>query len=173
MNKRDRRHDKILPLGIPKGAKPEQVLRKIHSAEGKAAEFISNWAGSVAFVYIHVIWFGLWILINVTGVFADFVPAFDPFPFGLLTMIVSLEAIFLATFIMINQNRQALVDTYRELEEEREELEEEKEQEEFEEEVQDIQEDLNEIKNAVTLISSKIESIEKSPTSASRQNTSE
>lgn len=163
MTKRSNSYEEILPLGIPKGAKPEQVLKKIHSFEGKTAEFISNWAGSVTFVYIHVIWFTLWILINMTGVFADFVPAFDPFPFGLLTMIVSLEAIFLATFIMINQNRQVLVDTYRELEEEIEEQEEEKEHEELEEDVQDIQQDLDEIKNAVTLISKKIENIEKSP----------
>ncbi len=169
MNKRNHTREKVLPLGIPKGAKPEQVLKRIHSAEGKTAEFVSNWAGSVTFVYIHVVWFGLWIIINMTDIFADFVPAFDPFPFGLLTMIVSLEAIFLATFIMINQNRQALVDTYRDLEEEQEELEEEKEQEELEEEVQDIQQDLNEIKDAVTLISRKIENIEKTP-QAPKQN---
>lgn len=88
---------------------------------------------------------------------------FDPYPFGLLTMIVSLEAIFLSTFILVNQNRQALVDAYRELEEEQEEQEEEKEQEELEGEVADIQKDLDDIKNAMTFISQKIGDLEKNP----------
>ena len=55
------------------------------------------------FAYVHIIWFGLWILLN-TGRFG--VPVFDPFPYGLLTMVVSLEAIFLSTFVLISQNRQ-------------------------------------------------------------------
>jgi len=50
-------HNEILPLGLPQGAKPEMVLKKIHSVEGKLAEFISNWAGSMMFVYAHVFWF--------------------------------------------------------------------------------------------------------------------
>jgi uncharacterized membrane protein len=56
----------------------------------------------MAFVYLHVAWFGLWILAN-TGRFG--VATFDPFPYGLLTMLVSLEAIFLSTFVLISQNR--------------------------------------------------------------------
>ena len=149
-------HKTILPLGFPEGTKPEQVQRKIHSAEGKLAEYISNFAGSMPFVYFHIIWFSAWIIVNSTTFFGLIEP-FDPFPYGLLTMIVSLEAIFLATFIMINQNRQTLIDTYRELEEEIEDLEEEKEQEELEEEVEDIQSDLDEIKAAIATISNKIE----------------
>ena len=152
----------ILPAGLPEGTKPEQILKKIHSAEGKLSEYISNWAGSMPFVYFHIVWFSLWIVVNST-VYFDFIEPFDPFPYGLLTMIVSLEAIFLATFIMINQNRQTLLDTYRDLEEEREELEEEKEQEELEEDVEDIQKDLDEIKAAITTISKKIENIERTP----------
>jgi uncharacterized membrane protein len=71
-----------------------------HTADG-----ITAFAGSMRFVYIHLIWFGVWIALNVglAGVDRDF----DKYPFGLLTMIVSLEAIFLATFVMISQNRQA------------------------------------------------------------------
>jgi uncharacterized membrane protein len=159
-------HNEILPFGFPEGTKPEQVLKKIHSLEGRIAEFISNWTGSMNFIYFHVVWFGIWIIINL-GIFSEvnrIVPVFDPFPFGLLTMIVSLEAIFLATFILINQNRQALVDTYRELEEEKEEAEEEKEQEELEEDVEDIQKDLDDIKNAMIFIQQKIGELEKSPT---------
>lgn len=153
----------ILPLGLPQGVKPEQVLRKVHSVEGKMAEFISNWAGSMYFVYVHIVWFGLWFVINSTGYLSGYILPFDPFPYGLLTMIVSLEAIFLATFIMINQNRQVLVDTYRELEEEQEEEEEAEEQEELEEDVQDIQQDLDDIKNAIIFIQQRIGSLEKSP----------
>lgn len=154
-------HNEILPLGLPQGVKPEQVLKKVHSAEGKMAEFISNWAGSMYFVYVHIVWFTLWFVINSTDYFSNVVKPFDPFPYGLLTMVVSLEAIFLATFIMINQNRQALVDTYRELEDEQEEEEEEQEQEELEEDVEDIQKDLDDIKNAIIFIQQRIGSIEK------------
>jgi len=58
------------------------------------------------FVYVHAIWFGLWIYIN-TGLLGN--NAFDPFPFSLLTLIVSLEAIFLSTFVLISQNHAAQV----------------------------------------------------------------
>lgn len=158
-------HNEILPFGFPQGTRPEQVLKKIHSVEGRLAEFISNWTGSMNFIYLHIIWFSAWIIIN-SGHFTkvnSFIPMFDPYPFGLLTMIVSLEAIFLSTFILVNQNRQALVDAYRELEEEQEEQEEEKEQEELEGEVADIQKDLDDIKNAMTFISQKIGDLEKNP----------
>ncbi|MEP6468268.1 MAG: DUF1003 domain-containing protein [Chloroflexota bacterium] len=65
----------------------------------RLADWITSFAGSMRFVALHVVWFGAWVLVN------QFAPAFDPFPFGLLTMIVSLEAIFLSTFILISQNR--------------------------------------------------------------------
>jgi uncharacterized membrane protein len=57
------------------------------------------------FVYIHTAWFGLWIAIN-AGLFGASL-VFDDFPYGLLTMVVSLEAIFLSTFVLVSQNRQA------------------------------------------------------------------
>lgn len=142
--------------------RPELILKKFHSFEGRLAQFFTNFAGSMPFVYFHIIWFTFWIFAN-DGLLQPYIHTFDPFPYGLLTMIVSLEAIFLSTFIMVAQNRQALVDTYRELEEEKEELEEEKEQEELEEEVQDIQQDLDDIKNAISLIQRKIVSVEKIP----------
>ncbi len=71
----------------------------------RTADGVTNFAGSMRFVYIHIVWFGVWIAINVGLAGID--REFDKFPFGLLTMIVSLEAIFLATFVMISQNRQA------------------------------------------------------------------
>jgi uncharacterized membrane protein len=60
----------------------------------RISDGITQFAGSIPFVVIHIIWFALWIGLRV-----------EPFPFGLLTMIVSLEAIFLSTFVMISQNR--------------------------------------------------------------------
>lgn len=161
MKKRITEQNHTLPIGVT----PEQLVKKLHSFEGRLADFISRFAGSMYFVYFHVFWFGAWIALNhpSIGFFK-----YDPFPYGLLTMIVSLEAIFLSTFIMINQNRQALVDTVRELEEDREELEEEKEQEELEEDVQDIQKDLDDIKNAMAFIQQKISGLEKIPTSSDK-----
>ncbi|MBI2033190.1 MAG: DUF1003 domain-containing protein [Candidatus Levybacteria bacterium] len=136
------------------------LMRELHSFEGRLAEFITSFAGSMPFAYFHGVWFLLWILVN-HGVFMPIIKPFDPFPYGLLTMIVSLEAIFLSTFIMVSQNRQALVDTYRELEEDKEQEEEEKEHEELEADVEDIQKDLDDIKNAILLIQQKVTSVEK------------
>lgn len=73
------------------------------SFQNRLADTITRFAGSMPFVYVHVLWFGAWIVVN-EGLLGEGL-AFDPFPFGLLTMIVSLEAIFLATFVMISQNR--------------------------------------------------------------------
>ena len=69
------------------------------SVQNRLADAITALAGSMVFVYVHVALFGYWIA------FAGRPFADDPFPFGLLTMIVSLEAIFLSTFVMISQNR--------------------------------------------------------------------
>jgi len=66
---------------------------------------ITQFAGSMRFVYLHTVWFVVWILLNIGLAGAALV--FDGFPFGFLTMIVSLEAIFLSTFVMISQNRLA------------------------------------------------------------------
>jgi len=70
--------------------------------EQRLADAITSFSGRMVFVYLHIVWFSIWILLN-SGLF-DMQP-FDPFPYGLLTMIVSLEAIFLATFVLISQNR--------------------------------------------------------------------
>jgi uncharacterized membrane protein len=69
--------------------------------QDRLADKITAFAGSMLFVYLHVFWFTAWILVNVTPW------RFDPYPFGLLTLIVSLEAIFLSTFVMLSQNREA------------------------------------------------------------------
>lgn len=74
------------------------------SLQARIADAITSFSGRMVFVYVHIVWFGMWILLN-TGWLG--VPVFDPFPYGLLTMIVSLEAIFLSTFVLISQNRLA------------------------------------------------------------------
>ncbi|HSX53407.1 MAG TPA: DUF1003 domain-containing protein [Patescibacteria group bacterium] len=81
-------------------------IQKFKTAEDRAADKITRFAGTMHFVYIHSVWFAVWIIINLGLLGAGIV--FDKFPFGLLTLIVSLEAIFLSTFVMISQNRQAL-----------------------------------------------------------------
>jgi uncharacterized membrane protein len=68
----------------------------------RLSEFIAGFCGSMAFVWVHVFWFGMWIVIN--AVFKNL--AFDPFPYTFLTLVVSLEAIFLSTFILISQNHE-------------------------------------------------------------------
>lgn len=70
--------------------------KRAASLQNRIADAITAFAGSMAFVYIHIVWFVAWVATAPFG---------DKFPFGLLTMMVSLEAIFLSTFVMISQNR--------------------------------------------------------------------
>jgi uncharacterized membrane protein len=67
---------------------------RAQNLQNRIADAITRFAGSMAFVYVSIVWFGLWIGLGV-----------EKYPYGLLTMIVSLEAIFLSTFVMISQNR--------------------------------------------------------------------
>jgi uncharacterized membrane protein len=68
--------------------------QRANSLQNRIADKITTFAGSMAFVYLHIVWFAAWIVFKI-----------EAYPFGLLTMIVSLEAIFLSTFVMISQNR--------------------------------------------------------------------
>jgi uncharacterized membrane protein len=72
----------------------QHARERAESIQNNIADWITTFAESMAFVYIHVVWFAVWIIFRV-----------EDYPFGLLTMIVSLEAIFLSTFVMISQNR--------------------------------------------------------------------
>jgi uncharacterized membrane protein len=83
----------------------------LRSMVQKTVDWIAEFAGSISFLVIHVIWFGLWILVNVVKM--PGIPQFDPFPFGFLTLTVSLEAIFLSVFVLLSQNRQAAKDRVR------------------------------------------------------------
>jgi uncharacterized membrane protein len=87
----------FVPPKLPPPISPAQIKhaeQRAADAQNRIADAITRFAGSMVFVYLHIIWFGLWIGLGV-----------EPYPFGLLTMIVSLEAIFLSTFVMISQNR--------------------------------------------------------------------
>ena len=85
----------------PNPALVHHAQERAQSVQNRIADRVTAFAGSMTFVYIHIAWFGCWIGFGV-----------EDYPFGLLTMIVSLEAIFLSTFVMISQNR---ADTKRQL----------------------------------------------------------
>lgn len=78
----------------------EEATKGQRSASDRVAEGIAQFCGSMTFVWVHVLWFGGWILLNVI----PGIKHIDPFPFTFLTLVVSLEAIFLSTFILISQN---------------------------------------------------------------------
>ena len=82
------------PQHVVNPALIEHARLRRQSLENRIADRITAFSGSMRFVYLHVIWFTAWIALGV-----------ESYPYGLLTMIVSLEAIFLSTFVMISQNR--------------------------------------------------------------------
>src|ERR1044072_1100961 len=85
------------PPKLPQPVNPallEHAEEQARDVQNRIADVITRFAGSMTFVYLHVLWFACWIGFGV-----------ESYPYGLLTMIVSLEAIFLSTFVMISQNR--------------------------------------------------------------------
>jgi uncharacterized membrane protein len=94
---RRRRLARLRPITLAPPANPALIRHAEERADAfgnRVADLITRFAGSMLFVYLHVLWFGSWIGFGV-----------ESYPYGLLTMIVSLEAIFLSTFVMISQNR--------------------------------------------------------------------
>ena len=89
----------------------EAKANENRSFSEKIADLLTSRLGSMKFLIINIIWFFTWITINAGLV--PIIPIFDPFPFGLLTMTVSLEAIFLAIIVLISQNRAAKIDDLR------------------------------------------------------------
>jgi CRP/FNR family cyclic AMP-dependent transcriptional regulator len=103
-----RKADQLLKTRVSRNVNEEM---EVHSTFlQKIADWLAWFSGSMPFLITHSVWFIVWISLN-TFMLGD--SAFDPFPFGLLTMIVSLEAIFLACFVLISQNRQAEKDKVR------------------------------------------------------------
>jgi uncharacterized membrane protein len=87
----------VVPPNLPPPVSPalvEHAEKRARDVQNRVADQITRFSGSMTFVYLHIIWFASWIGFGV-----------ESYPYGLLTMIVSLEAIFLSTFVMISQNR--------------------------------------------------------------------
>ena len=103
-----RKADELLRTRVSRNANEEAEEQR--GLVLRIADWVSWFSGSMLFLAIHAIWFILWILLN-TGELG--VKAFDPYPYGLLTMVVSLEAIFLSCIVLISQNRQAEKDRVR------------------------------------------------------------
>ena len=92
----------VVEKNIAHIAESRRQFEEAKSTQDRTADRITWFSGSMLFVYLHVAWFAVWILVNLGWLG---VTPFDEFPFGLLTMVVSLEAIFLSTFVLISQNR--------------------------------------------------------------------
>ena len=96
-------------------ALPTKNIRAIAGLENEAlhqrsitdriSDSVTRFAGSSVFILLHIIWFTVWIVLNLGRVHG--IHSFDPYPFTFLTMVVSLEAIFLSIFVLISQNRMA------------------------------------------------------------------
>jgi CRP/FNR family transcriptional regulator, cyclic AMP receptor protein len=108
MSHMTRKADELLRTRVSRNAN-EEAEEKISTLQ-RIADWISWFSGSMSFLFLNAIWFVAWIAINTLPLGLT---QFDPFPFGLLTMIVSLEAIFLSCFVLISQNRQAEKDRVR------------------------------------------------------------
>ncbi|HET9787909.1 MAG TPA: DUF1003 domain-containing protein [Pyrinomonadaceae bacterium] len=92
--------DQLTEKNVETVTRLEEAAREKRTPTDRLAEKIASFCGSMTFVWIHVVWFGSWLVFNsIPGI-----PHIDPFPFTLLTLMVSLEAIFLSTFILISQN---------------------------------------------------------------------
>jgi uncharacterized membrane protein len=103
-----RKADELLRTRVSRNVNEEM---EVHSTPlQRIADWIAWFSGSMPFLMINGGWFVIWVIINTLPLG---IPAFDPYPFGLLTMIVSLEAIFLSCFVLISQNRQAEKDHVR------------------------------------------------------------
>ena len=87
----------------------EESAKANRNKTDQMADVIAQFCGSFTFVCVHLIWFAAWIVINII----PGLPHFDAYPFTFLTLVVSLEAIFLSTFILISQNHETRVSERR------------------------------------------------------------
>lgn len=100
--------DKLLQSKVSRNI--NEMMENTMSPLERLTDWIAWFSGSLQFLALTAVWFAVWIAVNTLPLG---LPVFDPFPFGLLTMIVSLEAIFLSCFVLISQNRQAEKDHLR------------------------------------------------------------
>ena len=94
--------DELTARNVEVVARLDEVAKSKRTPTDCVVDAITDFCGRMTFVWVHVVWFGVWIVYNVL----HGVSHFDPYPFQLMTLVVSLEAIFLSTFILISQNRQ-------------------------------------------------------------------
>lgn len=103
-----RKVDRLLMTRVSRNVN-EEMEEKLSIIQ-RVSDWVAWFSGSLLFLILHGLWFLIWIAINIIPKPEN---QFDPFPFGLLTMIVSLEAIFLSTIVLISQNRQVEKDRIR------------------------------------------------------------
>jgi uncharacterized membrane protein len=111
MGRMTRKADALLRTRVSRNVN-EEVEERLTPLQ-RISDWLAWFSGSMLFLFIHALWFGTWIVLNVGLVNVSGLSGFDPYPFGLLTMIVSLEAIFLSTFVLISANRQTEKDKVR------------------------------------------------------------
>lgn len=109
IGRRLREADKL--LGSRVAESPNEAIAERLSLFDRLADFVAAFAGTFTFLVLHIIWFAVWLLVNLNIV--PGLPSFDPYPFQFLTMVVSLEAIFLSCLVLISQSRQAVKDRIR------------------------------------------------------------
>jgi len=107
MGQRIRATDELLRRRVARNINEEMEVRS--TTVERIADVIAAFSGSLGFLFLNAAWFAVWIIWNTL----PFTPHFDPYPFGFLTMVVSLEAIFLSIFVLVSQNRQAAKDRLR------------------------------------------------------------
>lgn len=96
-----------------------QEVEDTRTAVQRVADWIAEFSGSLTFLFLHIVWFFSWILLNtnwastIEAPWVRAITGFDPFPYGLLTMTVSLEAIVLSVFVLLSQSRQVAKDKIR------------------------------------------------------------
>lgn len=108
MSRMMRQADELLRKRVSRNANEEVEIKS--TVIQKIADGLAWFSGSIPFLIIHILWFGFWLGLNLT---LPEEKRFDPFPFGFLTLVVSLEAIFLSCFVLISSNRQAEKDKVR------------------------------------------------------------
>ncbi len=81
----------------------EEEAQLKRTTADRLSDTIANFVGSIPFVVLHLVWFGVWVAVNIGVLWGKW--KFDPYPFALLCMLVSLEGVLLSTFVLIKQNR--------------------------------------------------------------------
>jgi CRP/FNR family cyclic AMP-dependent transcriptional regulator len=101
-----RKANALLRARVARNVNEEAAVKR--STVDRVADVVATFSGDIKFIFLHIVWFALWVGLNTSGILP-----FDRYPFGLLTMVVSLEAIFLSCLVLISQNMQVAKDRVR------------------------------------------------------------